>query len=470
MALPQIPEIICQIATELDDILDVSSLSRCDRFTNGAVTPVLFRHIAIPARCLPQLAQRFMATPEVASMCRSLEIVYLQLGSDRRLKQPNLLDDSYNHPCDVISQAMSTILLEIAKHGRLERFDCLDARVLSFVLNPRCWTALSSLGCNLKELSIAVFESELQDFEIFVESSTLPRLQTLRLNLSSSDTTCIVKFVSQLLALQHLHLECLSPHYLAFVTYHPLLRTLFLDTNSRAPALPPDFLARHPTIERLYLDSCPVFCCDDTSLPNLKALAIGQQSVEGLAFLFGSFATARREIKHLRLNQMPSLNLPVTQNILRVTGSSLTCLEIDCCTIEEYRRLESQHIQQLPNLAPGLLELALFARSPQLPLVLTWTAKDLTHALAVLDQPWRLQVLRFYDLGKSGSVLPDSLLHNLGAVPPALRYIYWDVHPDPKMYSLERIGGINSAVAMSDPLPQKANVDWTCDSILDHLS
>jgi hypothetical protein len=168
MPLPWIPELVCQIAIQLEDVVDISRLSRCDRFINGAVAPILFRDIAIPARCLPNLAQTFCDNPEAAQMCRSFTIYSSQLGSDRRIEQPDLLDqgESSTHSPEVLSRSIILIMREICRNDRLERFTCFESRFCGpqYPLDAEFWAALSRLSRSLKVLSLAVVSSEREGF------------------------------------------------------------------------------------------------------------------------------------------------------------------------------------------------------------------------------------------------------------------------------------------------------------------
>ncbi|KAJ6449786.1 hypothetical protein C8R45DRAFT_123687 [Mycena sanguinolenta] len=306
-----------------------------------------------------------------------------------------------------------------------------------------------------------------------MSNAAFSNLKILRLQFGDSDIwPHLQTFLSRLSLLEHLDLKIIGtnppPGSITFESYYPHLRSLSLE-------LPPlrlpddlDFLDRHPTIERLSLVISQPFHCADDSLPNLKALSITQWTV--LQFPAFVSQTAGRNIKYLRWVEMPIFRSePMVRDILLGVVTSLTCLELDLGVIEVFRSW-LRDIPEVLRLLPHLRELGMFAQSSSRPLEPTFNAKDLTDFLVILDEASQLRAVRFFDLVKTGSVLPESLLQDLGHVPSSLLYVYWEVHPDPKMYRLERRIQVTSAAAMTRPLVLQHKIDWTSDCILDHLA
>ncbi|KAJ7736718.1 hypothetical protein DFH07DRAFT_842554 [Mycena maculata] len=482
MSPTTIPELLQEIATHLDNPVDLSRFSQCDRFIHGAVAPLLFQDINAASRSLPKLAKRFSENPEFAQQCRSLVIHGPQLGTDRLIDQPDVINgydvDSMPSP-EALSQSVTSIVREISQHGRLERFSwhTFTSRRYgrkTFLIEAGLWTALSSTGVHLHELDLTIGKPDRDGIALLITASNFCNLKIFRLRvLEAFISPHFQTFLDRLNLLEHLDLDVspdirtLIPGSLTFASTHTHLR--FLTLTLLPLGLPPDldFLARHPRIESLKLVSDQSFHCDDSSLPNLKALCVNESTVVGCPAIVST--TARRNIKHLCLIEMPLFDMRMIPDIVQGMASSLTCLEIDFVPIGDFRYW-IRDFSRLLSLAPNLLEFGMIASPSIVPLEPTFNAKDLTDVLAVLDEATHLQALRFFDISKSGSALPESFLANLGSVPASLRYIKWDVHPDPKIYCLETVDQCTMAVAMARPPVVKDKVDWTSESVLDHLS
>ncbi|KAJ6491556.1 hypothetical protein DFH09DRAFT_369435 [Mycena vulgaris] len=492
MSTFEIPELLSQIAVELDDVADLSRLSLCDHFTNEVVAPLFFKNINVASRSLPALSRRFADHPEFARNCRSFVIRGRQLGTDRRIEQPDIIRgfdaDTMPSP-QLLSQSISLIMREICQNGRLEIFrwssttsrqypEIDHATGVNFIIYPiqaEFWTALSSTGNNLQELCLEICNSDREGFDLLTRNGDFPNLRILRLYLLDDQIPQDFQaFISRLKSLQHLDLwiyagtRDISLRSITFESTHPLLRSLSLELSPLGLPQDLDFIDRHPTIEVLKLHIMQPFWCSDSSLPNLRALSVEQTTVLGCPAFVSS--TAGRKIKHLRLNEMPLFESPMVRDIVLGTATSLTCLEMDFGQIDDFRYW-LRDMSALLRLVPNLIEFGMIGRSPTIqPMLPSFGAKDLTDLLGVLDESCHLEAIRFSDAFKSGSVLPESLLQNLGKVPASLRYIKWDVHPDPKIYFLETRNQCTTAIPMTRPPVVKDEVDWTSDSILDHLS
>ncbi|KAJ6552977.1 hypothetical protein B0H19DRAFT_156577 [Mycena capillaripes] len=68
----QLPELLLEIATFVEDPRDLSSFAQVDRFTHAAVTPCLYTCINIFFESVESLAMAFRRNPTYAVGCRSL--------------------------------------------------------------------------------------------------------------------------------------------------------------------------------------------------------------------------------------------------------------------------------------------------------------------------------------------------------------------------------------------------------------
>ncbi|KAJ7204584.1 hypothetical protein C8J57DRAFT_382880 [Mycena rebaudengoi] len=212
------------------------------------------------------------------------------------------------------------------------------------------------------------------------------------------------------------------------------------------------------------MSSVPLVC-DDLCLPRLKALSITEAAILSSDDVVS--ISARRHIKQLRLITISFSIQLMLRVIVQGLGATLTCLEMDFNSPTEFRYW-LKHLSRLLQLAPLLLEFGIIARSPSVGA--SFNANDLPDFLAILDDSVRLQAVRFCDSFQGGSALPSSLLENVGHVPPSIQYIKWDVDACPMTYYLERRDDRIVATVMEKPVVYKPRLDWTAESILDHLS
>jgi hypothetical protein len=154
----KIPELLQEIAIHLQDPVDISRLSRSNRFTSQVVGPLLFTDIHVSLKFLPHLAKRLSDNPELAMECKSFFIRSPRRGSDHDISR-------YSTP-PVLSSSLHLILQEISQHGRLERFGWTRAArgYPSFKVEDGFWIALASAGSRLEELNLEILPLDHEGF------------------------------------------------------------------------------------------------------------------------------------------------------------------------------------------------------------------------------------------------------------------------------------------------------------------
>ncbi|KAJ7280388.1 hypothetical protein C8J57DRAFT_1712346 [Mycena rebaudengoi] len=466
----KIPELLREIATHLQDPLDVSRLSQSNRFICQVVGPLLFTDIHVSLKSLPRLAERLGDNPEFAKECKSLFIHPPRLGSDHYTSQyssSGFPRSSLATP-SVLSSSLHLILQEISQHGRLERFGWtpLAARIVgyqAFQVDAGFWTALASAGSRLEELNLEILPSCDHEGFAILANADFPVLRILRLTINGEYNHLLRRLLQKLPLLRFLDLR-LSGQDVDLTSTHTHLISLTLRYHSYHDGS--DILRRYPSIEILHLDASPSsmpLLCDDLCLPRLKALSITSTVI----LSSGVIVLERRQIKQLRLIDMAVFSRPMVRRRLHRLSATLTCLEMDW-DVRTHFQSWLEEVSLFLQLAPLLLEFGIIAKSPRVGA--SFNATDLPDFLAILDDSVRLQAVRFFDSHKGGSALPSSLLENVGHVPPSLQYIKWDVDSCTETYCLERRDDRVVATVMARPVVYKPQLDWTAESILDHLS
>jgi hypothetical protein len=214
---------------------------------------------------------------------------------------------------------------------------------------------------------------------LLTRNGTFPELKIFRLNVGDPQACSHSQlFLNRLQLLERLDLYCRPfdrSFVITFASSHPHLRSLSLSLSNLGLAQDLDFLERHPTIEVLELDINQPFHCNDTSLPNLKALSIDQSIV--LDYPAFVFSTARRTIKQLRLIDMPIFRTGMVRDVILGMAVSLTCLEMDFGMFEDFQ-FRLRDMKELFHLVPNLLEFGMMGRSSALDNIIpTFGAQDL---------------------------------------------------------------------------------------------
>ncbi|KAJ7280390.1 hypothetical protein C8J57DRAFT_1464700 [Mycena rebaudengoi] len=360
----KIPELLREIATHLQDPVDISRLSQSNRFTSQVVGPLLFTDIHVSLKSLPRLAKRLSDNPELAMECQSFFIHFPRQGSDHDIShysRRGFPASSLAAP-PVLSSSLYLILQEISQHGRLERFGWtpLAARTVDyqgFKVEDGFWIALASAGSRLEELSLEILPLDHEGFALLA-GADFPILRILRLSMQDGRVSHLTCFLHKLPSLQFLDLR-LPRQGVDLTSSHAHLISLTLQYDRLLDGA--DFLKRHPTIEILHLgtnmSSVPLLC-DDLCLPRLKALSI----TASVILSSGVVVLEQRQIKQLRLIDMAMFRRPMVRDIMQGLGATLSCLEMDFDFPAEFR-FWLKHLSRLLQLAPPLLEFGIIARS-----------------------------------------------------------------------------------------------------------
>jgi len=376
------------------------------------------------------------------------------------------------------------ILNAIGLHGNLKNFTwrwkterSLDD--LTGHVPPDVWRALSPSANNLENLEVSILMEETKTWSALT-SISFPNLRSLRLHICYGVLGPHPRFQSFLKRLPLLELlDVEIPDYWFLTGFklrsvHPRLKSLKITTRSENYEFF-KFLQRHTLLERLSFPKGQLFIIKNNDLPNLKALSITFRESCRHPGLMGP--KAKRSLKHLRVTDLSWVSLveykPLLSSLLSMSilSSTLRCLELDFPTADLLRHWMSDY-PSLSATLPTLEEFGILATSERHPYAEPINSDDLVAFLRILDNHTTLIAVRFCDCRKAGSPLPSELLADLGSVPAPLRYLQWDVDHDhdPKTYLIERQGTRTVAIPMKRPPFVREQVDWTSESILDHLS
>ncbi|KAJ6557573.1 hypothetical protein B0H19DRAFT_1148122 [Mycena capillaripes] len=451
---------ITELVQEIAGLVD----SPRDLFTNAAVTPHLYRCIDIPLDSVECVAMAFKNRPELAAACRSLS--FCRPSYEAQVVSDNLGTDDSQDPSRTrdLSESLVTIFAAIARNGKLEflrwKWDTREYRGRSVCFSADIWTSISRASVNLQELDVSIQSSEEHWFRSITDTPFC-NLRILRIRMKDAhgwDCENLKKVLDTLYDLEELSLHlplCCGPRGLTFHSTHPRLRRFSFSSSFLIPEV--DFLARHPGLECLYLDTEQPFAF--SPLNQLRVLSVDQSTLLRLP----TAVSSHTQLTHLRLRRMPHLSVPMVGEAVRAVARTLRCLELD----EIDRRANFillKHIVPLLSSAPALEELGILGLSSYPPPP-NWTAKKLCKFLAVFDRTVPLVALRFGDHFKTGELLPPALLNNFGRLPPRLKYIGWDVTPRPMVYVIERRAKKNVGSAVERPV----GGDWASESILQYM-
>ncbi|KAJ7906162.1 hypothetical protein B0H13DRAFT_2021430 [Mycena leptocephala] len=440
----QVPELVREIAVFVEKSRDLSQFARVDRFTHAVVTPY-------PHDSIESLAVALRTHPNRAAPCRSLTIcgpyhTKLAVLNDNSLHQLHL---------DLI-----TVLGAISAHGQLVilRWSNREFRGRWVRYSEDVWTAIFSVLGPLRELELHVPESE--KFYLYSLARTrFSQLRILRLLLPGvhgGDIAHLQEMLESLSDLEELVLQfplCCAPSGITLGSTHPHLKCLSLTTCQLFDES--DFLARHPTIERLFLDSEQSF--SGGSSPNmLRAVNIDESS------LFSSPTVLDSQITHLRLREIAEDMDPGLPAAIRAVAQSLRCLELEVQGGFKDDQTEEPNvtvnITHLLRSVPALDELGIiYHKRPPLPP--NWASNLLTYVLAAVDPAAPLRALRIY----YNETLPQERLDDLGPLPSRLKYIGWDTDATSLIHVVERRGDKNG---VGNTLTRSPTDDWTAQTVL----
>jgi hypothetical protein len=172
------------------------------------------------------------------------------------------------------------------------------------------------------------------------------------------DCSPLQSMLNNLYRLEELQLSLPRSQRIELSSIHPHLRTFVLNAES----LDGDafyFLKRHPSIERLGLETATGHILDDADLPRLNALIVDQIAIVDTPMLLVS--SAGRPITHLRFVNMPYLNGNFTSQLAESISATLCHLEF-VWIINGFRRSVTG-FGRLLQLLPRLEELRISVQS-----------------------------------------------------------------------------------------------------------
>ncbi|KAF8176370.1 hypothetical protein K438DRAFT_1846853 [Mycena galopus ATCC 62051] len=424
-----IPAELLQDIAALIDPRDLSSFAQVDRFTYAVVAPYLFRCIELSLGSVHSLAAAFRSKPELAAACRSL---------------------SFRSGHSVVADHMDLIgvFRAISVHGRLEIL-----RWRSYTSIPEdIWIPFFSVFSPLRELEL--YEpSTKKNFWDTLAQTCFAELQIFRIYLPSChgwDGACIQALLDGLPHLEELALEfprhCCGPRGLTLNSTHPhLKRFSFTSANLKDEN---DFLARHPGIESLFLDTDQTFRCTD--LHNLR-LNVDDPS------LYLSPSLVDSDITHLRLRSLVEDVDPIVADVVRAARSTLRCLELDFDSDKSEAGPIPGYVIALLRAAPALDEVAVLCDTVSERA--NWSSNLLTELLTALGPATPVRAVRF----ECTQAVPQSRLDDLGPLPPHLKYIGWDAGSTSLIYVIERQGSKNLVAKILTRVPTD---DWMTEGVL----
>ncbi|KAF7290328.1 hypothetical protein HMN09_01290800 [Mycena chlorophos] len=456
------PEVLDEVASLIPRSADVARLGLTNRSMHSLAQPHLFRHIGISFSSVPLLASALKADPAAAGMCRSLHLT--PLGGDE--------EPDYNE----VNDALVFIFDSFAKHGGLlaVRWYCFSTTDYGF--RELVWEAIGQNHKSLRVLEVlemyAMASREQEDW-LSVTRPFYPNLRVLRINLPRAHDWPGEEFQKMLTSncpmLEELVLK--MPSYYSPVgldlasNTHPHLRVFEIAAQPDNPYTKrADFLTRHPHIERLTLLS-QFMRPPDEEKSSLRA----HFNLEDMA----SYALTPygRDIVHLRLLDVPYLSEVLTRGAIHSLARTLRCLEL---FRQDFRSFEDL----LEHIGPVLAEMIWLEEFAVGGMNVSpgwgwpaWEERHLRGLLRALSQfsTISLRALRFFSYSGTGAPLSSDFLEDLGAVPPRLQYLCWDVTEAGRMVYL--VDGRRARLLEPGCVPWvRSRTDWTGESVLDHLA
>ncbi|KAF7345726.1 hypothetical protein MVEN_01592700 [Mycena venus] len=445
----RVPELLQEIALFIENAQNLSCLAQVDRFTHRILTPCLFRSIKLRLHSLGSLATAFRNNPDLAASCKSLTF-FCEYGQ----RESVVSGSAIQQLCmDVI-----VVFGAISTHQRLAslRLDGWEFKGHIVDISEEAAAAVSSVLGSLQELEMYIpFESHIWNS---LTSTRFAQLRVFRLSLLSAhgwDCSSLQQMLNTLCHLEELALEfpvCCGPFGLTLGSTHPHLKRFSFTGCALMDEC--DFLARHPSLESLYLETDQSFSngTDSSPLKMLRALSINGYSLCYCPTLLNS------PITHLRLREIDEEPDPALADTIRALGRTLRCLELDVEGLED--EPIPQHAIDLMSNAPALDELAIIRHRPS-PLPHNWASNLITDLLAALGPTTPIRALRV----RCDDALPQTRLRGLGPLPVRLKYIGWDVgRASSVVYSMERRPGDEDVFV--NTVTRAATDDWMAEAVL----
>ncbi|KAF7290337.1 hypothetical protein HMN09_01291700 [Mycena chlorophos] len=475
------PEILDEIASFLPHACDIARLGLASRSTHSVALPHLYRHLEIrlASAAVAPLAETLKTHPERAAACRTV----------RFLRPVDSQDDSGTEEPEsdsALSDLVASILMLCAENGRLLAIHWAGDRDNDEGFRKPVWDAIAMNCASLQELDLYVAEGEERDEWMGLTRPVYPNLRSLRIDLPDSHEWPCGHLQNMIAnhcpALEDLSLRfplCCGPTDFTLSFTLPKLKAFEFEGDELHEHSPQneDFLVRHPHIERLKVCFGQYLRPAATQDNALRALCIDQLSIASIdragedklaPFDLSSYG---KNIVHLRLLGVPHMSQKLTRGAIHSVARTLRCLEL---IGEDLRSFEAllQHVGVVLAETKQLEELGITSSNvwPPPP---PWTVKNLQDLLGVLSYvpTLGLRAVRFYSHAKKSEPLPPSFLEY---VPHRLEYISWDVFepaPDDVQSTLYRVEGCNVRLVPPGYGPSHSRrMDWTGESILDHLA
>ncbi|KAF8177358.1 hypothetical protein K438DRAFT_1845746 [Mycena galopus ATCC 62051] len=464
--LLKLPELLQAIAVFVGNSGNLSSFAQVDQFIHAAVTPRLFRSIDLDLDVVDSLALAFRNDPNRAASCRSLSF---RPGR----YEGGLLDDSTGQK---LHKNLITIFGAISAHGLLSRLRWRSRiyRGRGMALSAEVWAAISLASSSLQELDMYIPSTEKQFWKSLTHTR-FTQLRVLRLCLTDAhgwNCDHLQSMLSTLGDLEELSLEfpeCCGPRGITLESTHPYLKRFSL-TGCALFEAKSDFLTRHPALESLCLATEQTFwsgtASSESPLKMLRALNIDEYSLYHSPTLMDSHITHLRLRLRLHLRGSGHGDDPAVGAVCAV-GRTLRCLELDI------RGMFNDSLNPLPphaiallrrlNFAPALDELGIIIRHGLSPLPHNWSSNMLTAVVTTIGPATPLRALRF----RCGQTLPEKRLHDLGPLPPRLKYMGWDIASGKSytslIYAIEQRQRQKMVV---NTLARSETDDWMAEGVL----
>ncbi|KAK7017817.1 hypothetical protein R3P38DRAFT_2985558 [Favolaschia claudopus] len=428
----ELPELLQLIAESIDDRLDLVSFCRVDHFTHSIATPILFRTIEIPFKSISLLARVFKIDPSRAKSCKTLSIAAPYTGPGRG---PDITVDKQ------IQQDLITIFNAISRHQQLStliwdgyHYSCNDC-----LLPEEVWAAIFPVLGSLRMLQLYIANNE--KYTNPLKSITFTRLRVFRLYSHEWDGVLLETLLGTLQDLEELelwfHVCCEPPEGLTLQSVYPKLKRFSYTGPSLGKiASDSDFLTRHPQIETLYLDTHQPF-------PLLDSNALRNLNIDDYT-ICASPTLVNAAILHLRLRALDNPDdarmLSKVKNFVSSFVPSLRCLEIE----------------------------ASIHRSDVRPVDAFALMVDVVSHLDELAISYRLRSSRIPISAVDFLLLPQARLDNLGPVPHHLKYLGWTTKTQSLVYCIGRDSEGDRNFVLKTITRPVAN-DWTKESVLNFL-
>ncbi|KAJ7155682.1 hypothetical protein C8R46DRAFT_1116227 [Mycena filopes] len=454
-----VPDLILEIASYVDAPQDLSHLTQVDRLAHHTVLPRLFRNIEVLTNSsVGLLARTIRRVRRHAALCRSLSLCTFDKGTK------SLYTD------------LITIFNAISFQGLLVslKWQAVPRKDQDWALPENVSTALSSVLTTLRTLDLSFISHRTVNLG-YLTGVPFPHLRVLRLTLSNvyngRDCSDIEALLDMLPKVEELALEL--PLYcrcrkLPLASTHPHLKRFSFDSFS-LEGEDCDFLTRHPTLESLSLDTNQTFS-DLIPGNSLRALSV---NVERQLF---RLSPAHLRITHLRLRNLNygdlnHLTMRAFADLLAGVKDTLRCLEIDVSSSD---KVIAPKIRSIIGTVPTLDELGITAlradRDGPMDLlsdVSTPASVELLNdLLSALPPASTLRALRVHVIHP----LPPSWLDDpaLAPLPHGLKYLGWASSSQctNTIYVIEKKSGRN---VVGRTIDRARPTDWLTEGVLGYV-